>query len=56
MKKYAVIDNAAKQVDVFRYRSPAERLGNLKIVFVYSVCVCMALEDNITKIFSSGSG
>jgi hypothetical protein len=51
MEKYAVLNNVTRQVDVSRYRSPAERLGNLKIIFVYSLCVCMALKDNITMDF-----
>jgi hypothetical protein len=49
MKQYAAISNAARQFDVFKYRSPAVRLGNLKIIFVYSLWVCMTLENNITK-------
>jgi hypothetical protein len=48
MKQYAVTGNVARQVDVFSYRSPAEWLENLKIIFVYTLCFCMILEGNIT--------
>ena len=56
MKKYAVIGNVTRQVDISRYCSPAERLGNLKIIFIYSLCICMTLEDNITMDFQKWGG
>ena len=56
MKKYAVIGNVTRQVDISRYCSPSGRLGNLKIIFVYSLCVCMTLEDNITMDFQKWGG
>ena len=51
MKKNAAISNVARHVDVSRHPSPAERLGDLKSIFVFSLRVCMTLEDNIPMDF-----
>ena len=43
MKQYVVTGNVARQFNVSSHRSPAVRLGNLRIIFVYSLWVCMTL-------------